>query len=196
MKKKIVRRQVADKTRANIIKAALKLFAEHGFSGTATRAIAKAANVNETLIFHHFGNKAELWKKVKEHVVSNLAIEPLDLQPSSLNAFLEAVIQQRLSAYQKRPDLVRLVQWQRLEEKQDILAAGHILAPQHWHAPIKYLQETKKIKSNIAPETIIIWLQVSINAMIFDNIPFLQNTHNHSAYVNCLLKGFENALAS
>lgn len=194
MEKKIVRRQVADKTRASIIKAAQKVFAESGFSGTTTQAIAKAAKVNETLIFHHFGSKAELWKKVKTNLVNSIPIDPLDTTPKSLRTFLETIVNQRLLAFEQRPDLIRLLQWQRLESKQDKLAAANILAPKNWIMPIQHLQKTKKIKSSIQPEIIMVWLQVSINAIIFDNISYLKNDNNRRDYIDHLLTGFERAL--
>ncbi len=190
MRKK-VNRQVGDKTRADIIKAAYKLFAKFGFSGTTTQAIAEAAKVNETLIFHHFGSKTELWKKVKASVIDSVPIEPLDTEPKSLRAFLETLIKQRLLVYQPRPNLIRLLQWQRLESRQNELSAGNILAPKNWLTSIKYLQKNGKINATVQPEIIITWLQVSINAMIFDNIPFLQYESNRAAYIECLLSGFE-----
>ncbi|MDW7693980.1 helix-turn-helix domain-containing protein [Flammeovirgaceae bacterium SG7u.111] len=45
---------------ANILKAALELFATEGFSAVATSKIAKRAGVSEGLIFKHFGNKEKL----------------------------------------------------------------------------------------------------------------------------------------
>ena len=194
MDKKIVRRQSADKTRSRIIKSAHKLFAEHGFSGTSTLAIAKAAEVNETLIFHHFGNKAELWKTVKDNLLNDLPIEPLDKQPANLRLFLEKMIYQRVSAYQARPDLIRLLQWQRLESKQDKLAATHVLTPQNWLAPIEYLQKTGKINTLIDAQVIMIWLQASINAILFDNIAMLQDETKRTVYIAALIDGFEKAL--
>ncbi len=41
----------------NILFAAEKLFAEKGFEGTSTREIAKAANVNISMISYYFGSK-------------------------------------------------------------------------------------------------------------------------------------------
>jgi len=196
MEKKIVQRQVADKTRMRIIKAAHKLFAEYGFSGTTTKAIADFAKVNENLIFHHFKNKAELWKQVKAEVIHHIPLEPLDVEPQSLAIFLKSIITQRISLYQQRPDLVRLLQWQRLESKSDQLAADHILAPKNWIAPILHLQKTHKIQAETHAEIIVIWLLTSINAAVFDNIAFLKREKNRQDYIDCLLVGFERALAA
>ena len=49
-------------TKNKILSAALSEFASTGFDGVSTRAIAKKAEVNHTLISHHFGSKEALWK--------------------------------------------------------------------------------------------------------------------------------------
>jgi AcrR family transcriptional regulator len=50
----------------NILFAAEKLFAEHGFQGTSTREISKAANVNISMISYYFGSKEKLYEKLVE----------------------------------------------------------------------------------------------------------------------------------
>lgn len=40
-----------------ILKAAMKLFAEHGYDGVSTYALANEAGVSQGLIFRHFGSK-------------------------------------------------------------------------------------------------------------------------------------------
>lgn len=47
-------------TRAQILAAAARLYAEHGFRGTTTRAVAEAADVNEVTLFRIFGSKQTL----------------------------------------------------------------------------------------------------------------------------------------
>jgi len=44
-----------------ILEAAGRLFAERGFVGTTTKAIATESGVNEALLFRHFRNKEELY---------------------------------------------------------------------------------------------------------------------------------------
>jgi AcrR family transcriptional regulator len=46
--------------RDEILSTALTLFARSGFAATSTRAIADAAGINESLVFHYFPTKAEL----------------------------------------------------------------------------------------------------------------------------------------
>ena len=50
----------SDETRQRIIRAALQLFGEVGYSLATTRAIADAAGVNEVTVFRHFGSKKNL----------------------------------------------------------------------------------------------------------------------------------------
>ena len=54
----------------NILFAAEKLFAENGFEGTSTREIAKAANVNISMISYYFGSKEKLYEKLVEYRVN------------------------------------------------------------------------------------------------------------------------------
>ncbi|EKD91715.1 MAG: hypothetical protein ACD_29C00426G0004, partial [uncultured bacterium] len=55
-------RAVADVTRLNILNAAKTLFLEKGYDGASINGIATHAGVNKTLIFHHYQDKANLWR--------------------------------------------------------------------------------------------------------------------------------------
>lgn len=50
--------------RARIFAMATQQFSEHGFRGTNTRAIAKAANVKQVMIHYYWGTKQELYEAV------------------------------------------------------------------------------------------------------------------------------------
>lgn len=196
MGKKIVQRKVADKTRVKILKAARKLFAENGFSGTSTQSIAKAAKVNETLIFHHFGNKSQLWKKVKAYVVEGMSLTPLDPEPKSLRSFLEMVFKQHLDVFTQHPDLARILQWQYMEAKQSKLIAGNSLSPTNWLGPIQHLQKIKEINPDMDASLIIIWLTASINIIVFDHMHIFQDKTTRDVYIDSLLSGFLRALGN
>lgn len=53
-----------DDRRRQILDAACTLFAHHGYAGTTTKAIARAAGITEGLIYHYFGGKADLLVEV------------------------------------------------------------------------------------------------------------------------------------
>jgi AcrR family transcriptional regulator len=54
--------QATPGVRERILAVAQALFAEQGYAGTGTRAIAQAAGVNLALIHYHFGSKRDLFK--------------------------------------------------------------------------------------------------------------------------------------
>ena len=56
----------ARETGEKILAAALKEFAEHGFAGASTRAVAAAAGVQHPLVNYHFKSKEGLWRAVLE----------------------------------------------------------------------------------------------------------------------------------
>jgi TetR/AcrR family transcriptional regulator, regulator of cefoperazone and chloramphenicol sensitivity len=51
-----------DKARERLLSAALKLFANQGYSQTSTRELAEAAQVNVAAISYYFGDKAGLYR--------------------------------------------------------------------------------------------------------------------------------------
>ncbi len=60
MRKKADRRKDDGDARDRILRSALALFAERGFDGTATKAIAEHANVPSGLLFYYFSSKEQL----------------------------------------------------------------------------------------------------------------------------------------
>ncbi len=50
-----------DERRAAILSAAVRLFAERGFRGTTTRALAEAIGVTEPVLYEHFKSKRDLF---------------------------------------------------------------------------------------------------------------------------------------
>jgi AcrR family transcriptional regulator len=56
--------QSAAATRERILKAAVPLFARHGYAGASVRAIVARARVNQAAINYHFGGKEGLYQAV------------------------------------------------------------------------------------------------------------------------------------
>lgn len=55
-------------TRADLLRVAGQLFAEHGYSGTSVSDVGKGAGVTVPVIYQRFGNKAGLFVAVAEDV--------------------------------------------------------------------------------------------------------------------------------
>src|SRR3989442_6666630 len=60
-----------------ILKNAIRLFAQKGFRGTTTREIALAAGVNEVTIFRHFSSKQDLYAAILEVKSSEAGVSTL-----------------------------------------------------------------------------------------------------------------------
>jgi AcrR family transcriptional regulator len=73
-------RSSSDERREQVIEAAVKEFAAHGFHAASTSAIAKRAGISQPYIYALFPNKRELFLAVDRHVVDRIR-----------RAFLEAV---------------------------------------------------------------------------------------------------------
>lgn len=56
----------ADERRSQLIDTAMELFGTRGFTGTTTREIARAAGVNEAIIFRFFPHKDDLYAAILE----------------------------------------------------------------------------------------------------------------------------------
>lgn len=59
-------------TRDRILEIALQTFAELGFDGASTRAIASRAGVNQGLIPYYFGSKQALWREAVDRAFEGL----------------------------------------------------------------------------------------------------------------------------
>ena len=93
--------ELPENARERLMMACLPLFAEKGIDGTSTRDIAKAADLNISLISYYFGGKEGLYKtallehgKKKEELISTL-LEPYlkgALTRESLSEFFSKLI--------------------------------------------------------------------------------------------------------
>jgi AcrR family transcriptional regulator len=60
-------RMSGDERRSQILRHAIKLFSQRGFSGTTTKEIARQAGVSEAMVFRHFATKSELYHAILDH---------------------------------------------------------------------------------------------------------------------------------
>jgi AcrR family transcriptional regulator len=58
--------QRGSETRAQILRAAEKMFALHGYDGTGVAEICEAAGVSKGAFYHHFSSKHELFRTMLE----------------------------------------------------------------------------------------------------------------------------------
>jgi len=62
-------------TKERLLKAAIQLFEENGYSGTTTASIASLAGVAEVTLFRHFGSKSVIFTEVLKQVRHSVELE-------------------------------------------------------------------------------------------------------------------------
>jgi len=99
-----------ERTRERILGAALREFAGKGFTGARVDAIARAAAINKRMLYHYFGNKAELFREVLRQKLAErtswLAGSPMN--PVELLPYWFGLAGQD-------PQWIQLLQWEALQ---------------------------------------------------------------------------------
>ncbi|MCI5112162.1 MAG: TetR family transcriptional regulator [Marivita sp.] len=79
-----VRTRDPERTRAQILEAALTEFAAHGFDGAKVHAIAESAGCNARLIYHYFDSKERLYIAALRRIYSEIRAREEDLHLDTL----------------------------------------------------------------------------------------------------------------
>ena len=158
-----------ESTKEKILTAARQLFVKNGFAGTSMGKIAKLAGVNHSLLFHYFGNKENLWSAVKQSIAKD-ADQQSKMLPDihlSLKDFLGELIIKSIRFYQNNPDIIRMINWQRLEYNPELKIGVTLSAEaQQWIDAFKHYQKQGAINSKLKPE-FVMTLILSIVSFIF-----------------------------
>ena len=101
-------------TKDHILTSALKVFTAKGFAGASISQIAKTAQINQSLIYHHFKSKADLWTCVKKYCVDEATKGLRPIRHDTLENFIHDLVEARFSVY-ANDSMRMLVHWQALE---------------------------------------------------------------------------------
>lgn len=105
-------------TRARIVKAAARIFAEQGYEGASIRTIVAKADVNQAAINYHFGSKEGLYRAVLSDALQAL-VEPDESPPApegltreaALRAFVRRQLRPMLGR-DERSQYLRIFNWE------------------------------------------------------------------------------------
>src|SRR5947209_14837563 len=105
-------------TRQRILEVATQEFAEHGIAGARVERIVASARTNKAQLYGYFGSKEGLFDAIffgsLERIMTVVPIDATDLADWAVRLYDE---------YLRRPDLIRLATWARLERR----PAGHLV---------------------------------------------------------------------
>ena len=107
--------------RTQITEVAMTRFATKGFTGTTTRAIARAADVSEAIIFRHFATKEDLYNAIITYTVEKRSEQwdqdtapPPD--PRNIEHLLREFAQTFVNRNRKDSTFIRLMMYSALED--------------------------------------------------------------------------------
>ena len=86
-------------TRESLLSAARRLFAAQGFDGTGTEQIVAEARVTRGALYHHFRDKADLFRAVMAEAAGEVATRLIDEQLAAEAASPLTEIQDGVSAF-------------------------------------------------------------------------------------------------
>ncbi len=93
------RAEHAADTRGALIAAARRLFADRGFDGTGTEQIVAEARVTRGALYHHFRDKADIFRAAMAEAAAEVATRLIDEQLAAEAPSPMAEIRQGMSAF-------------------------------------------------------------------------------------------------
>lgn len=161
-------------TKDKILKAAIKLFVEKGFSGASISMIAKEAKINQSLIYHHVGSKEDLWMAVKGQLLADPNFSYIDKDYNSLEEFIDDIIEHRIEFFRNDTRAVRFLLWQSLEDN-SLLVGGHKASAKEWIEVIDRLKKKGKINKNFDTKLIFTQLMLSTTHFLSDPLHYFRD---------------------
>jgi AcrR family transcriptional regulator len=123
----------APTTREQILGAAGRLFAEHGYEGTSLNDIAEAVGIRRSSLLHHFASKDALYREVFENTISDwfTRIDSAVDKPRGGFEQMDRVIDAGFQFFVANPDFVRMVRREALEAKSEFATEfASVMRPQ------------------------------------------------------------------
>lgn len=117
-----IRSRDADRSREEILRAAMGEFADHGFGGARVEAIAERAGVNKRLIYYYFDGKDELFLAVLEQSYADIraAEQTLHLETGDPVEAIRSLVDFTWKHYLAHPEFLALL------NSENMHRAGHL----------------------------------------------------------------------
>lgn len=201
-------RMAGEERRMQILRLAVSLFSQKGFSGTTTREIAQAAGVSEAMVFRHFATKEELYSAILDHkACGDSSFDPFAVVADAVQrkddrAVFEGLAFSALEHHEGDPEFHRLLLHAALER--------HELAEMFWERNVRpvyeflgdYIRERQRDGAMIALEPAVVvrafigmFIHHSLNNTLWDPKRSLLNISNEEAarsFARILLDGINN----
>ncbi|HYH60560.1 MAG TPA: helix-turn-helix domain-containing protein [Solirubrobacterales bacterium] len=138
-----VSRQAArsEATRSKLIEVGVELFSERGYAGVGTEEIVERAQVTRGALYHHFGDKRDLFRAVHEtleqRLVDQIALalekdprdDPIEALAVAASAVLEAALDSRIARVTliDAPSVLGWEEWREIDTRYGLGLAESVL---------------------------------------------------------------------
>jgi TetR/AcrR family transcriptional regulator len=176
-----IRRDRADQTRKNILRAAIREFSAHGLAGARTDAIAESAKVNKALLYYYFKSKGGLYDAAFEeiaNVVVGRTLAALDPAHSAGERLLRAALN-HFDRILTQHEFQSLLQQEMVRLRRGESGAVPLLVKKVFKPLLAKLQETVEEGIRTGELCDLDWLQVvysmlGANVFYFLSAPMMQ----------------------
>lgn len=112
----------AERTRTNIMQAAIREFCDKGFAGARVDTIAAEAGCNKGMIYQYYESKEHLYELVIAHeyrLLSNVEAEVIQQYRNPME-LIDAIVDRYFDFLLKTPDFVKIIMWENLNEARSV----------------------------------------------------------------------------
>ena len=128
-------RRDAEHSRAEILKAAVAVFAEFGLAGARVDEIAARAGVNKALLYHYYSGKEGLFAAALESVYADIRVAEsgLDLESMSPEGAITRLVDFTLDHFLAHPEFLALVSSENRHQARHLRESEHL---REMHMPL------------------------------------------------------------
>lgn len=187
---------------AEMLWAAVQLFASRGVAGASTREIAAAAHTTERTLFKHFGSKEGLVRAVVEEAVLAHAA-PASLRGltdaiagfgGDLEAWHRALLHSRLQALSAAPEITRLLLGELVRDPQVRIAFGASWSTAAWQPLVdlfRRLQAGGDARRDVPPEALARqFLSLNLGFLLSRTLLAPEFAWNEAQEIACIARVF------
>lgn len=132
----------SEATRARLIEAGTALFSEHGYAAVGTEQIVERAEVTRGALYHHFGDKRDLFRAVheqlEERLVADIAAaleanpkeDPIEAMEVAAGAVLDVAIDRQVARVTliDAPSVLGWEEWREIDTRYGLGLAEAVLS--------------------------------------------------------------------
>jgi AcrR family transcriptional regulator len=183
-----------EKTKEEILQAACHVFIEKGYQGASISDIARVKGLNQSLIYHYFEDKKELWHRAKEYLLKEYiegSAACIDTE-RGLKNFLMKFCRYGFEYLASHPGVMRILTWQRLEDSRSRLVDFNLTGRQGFEKAFVEMQKKHEIKADLDPHLTTVLIRSFVRAPFFDDFSEIEDRKQR--YLETIVSCFEKML--